>query len=219
MEWIFLQIQFKEKVLWTAITLFIFLVCCQVSVFLTLLHCITPEVARQLLHLCIVRFHCLGSCPQIVQTLSTGWESSWPPTGVMPFSVVGCLALTCFSSGTLMELGISPIVTSSLIMQVSEWGDLQEILFSAHHLQLLAGAKILEVGDTPKDRALFNGAQKCEWLLCLFFLRYDLWSVAVSVWDGHHYWTVHCVRYDWNLWAPIWARCWHLSHHHHPGEI
>lgn len=25
------QIQFKEKVLWTAITLFIFLVCCQVS--------------------------------------------------------------------------------------------------------------------------------------------------------------------------------------------
>lgn len=26
------QIQFREKVLWTAITLFIFLVCCQVSV-------------------------------------------------------------------------------------------------------------------------------------------------------------------------------------------
>jgi len=41
-----------------------------------------------------------------------------------------------------MELGISPIVTSGLIMQ------------------LLAGAKILEVGDTPRDRALFNGAQK-----------------------------------------------------------
>lgn len=45
--------------------------------------------------------------------------------------------------GTLMELGISPIVTSGLIMQ------------------LLAGAKIIEVGDTPKERALFNGAQKC----------------------------------------------------------
>lgn len=41
-----------------------------------------------------------------------------------------------------MELGISPIITSGLIMQ------------------LLAGAKIIEVGDTPKDRALFNGAQK-----------------------------------------------------------
>ena len=26
--------------------------------------------------------------------------------------------------------------------------------------QLLAGAKLIEVGDTPKDRALFNGAQK-----------------------------------------------------------
>jgi preprotein translocase subunit SecY len=46
-----------------------------------------------------------------------------------------------------MELGISPIVTSGLIMQ------------------LLAGAKIIEVGDTPKDRALFNGAQKCK-LIC-----------------------------------------------------
>lgn len=46
--------------------------------------------------------------------------------------------------GTLMELGISPIVTSGLIMQ------------------LLAGAKIIEVGDTPKERALFNGAQKCK---------------------------------------------------------
>ena len=48
--------------------------------------------------------------------------------------------------GTLMELGISPIVTSGLIMQ------------------LLAGAKIIEVGDTPKDRALFNGAQKCTYI-------------------------------------------------------
>ena len=41
-----------------------------------------------------------------------------------------------------MELGIGTIVTSGLIMQ------------------LLAGIKIIEVGDTPKDRALFNGAQK-----------------------------------------------------------
>ncbi len=45
-----------------------------------------------------------------------------------------------------MELGISPIVTSGLIMQ------------------LLAGAKIIEVGDTPKDRALFNGAQKRKFI-------------------------------------------------------
>lgn len=52
--------------------------------------------------------------------------------------------------GTLMELGISPIVTSGLIMQ------------------LLAGAKIIEVGDTPKDRALFNGAQKCKQSILCF---------------------------------------------------
>lgn len=49
-----------------------------------------------------------------------------------------------------MELGISPIVTSGLIMQ------------------LLAGAKIIEVGDTPKDRALFNGAQKCKHIYSIF---------------------------------------------------
>ena len=46
--------------------------------------------------------------------------------------------------GTLMELGISPIVISGLIMQ------------------LLVAAKIIEVYDTPKDRAPFNGAQKCK---------------------------------------------------------
>lgn len=54
-----------------------------------------------------------------------------------------------------MELGISPIVTSGLIMQ------------------LLAGAKIIEVGDTPRERALFNGAQKrkfCIWLILHFIV-------------------------------------------------
>jgi len=45
--------------------------------------------------------------------------------------------------GTLMELGISPIVTSGMVMQ------------------LLAGSKIIEVDQSLKeDRALFNGAQK-----------------------------------------------------------
>lgn len=66
-------------------------------------------------------------------------------SAVVVLSVVICFMLCgayIFITGTLMELGISPIVTSGLIMQ------------------LLAGAKIIEVGDTPKDRALFNGAQK-----------------------------------------------------------
>ncbi|XP_071960369.1 protein transport protein Sec61 subunit alpha-like 1 [Antedon mediterranea] len=93
------KIQFREKVLWTAITLFIFLVCCQIPLF--------------------------------------GIMSS---DSADPFYWLRVIMAS--NRGTLMELGISPIVTSSLIMQ------------------LLAGAKIIDVGDTPKDRALFNGAQK-----------------------------------------------------------
>lgn len=93
------KIQFREKVLWTAITLFIFLVCCQIPLF--------------------------------------GIMSS---DSADPFYWIRVILAS--NRGTLMELGISPIVTSGLIMQ------------------LLAGAKILEVGDSPKDRALFNGAQK-----------------------------------------------------------
>jgi len=93
------KIQFREKVLWTAITLFIFLVCCQIPLF--------------------------------------GIMSS---DSADPFYWIRVILAS--NRGTLMELGISPIVTSGLIMQ------------------LLAGAKLIEVGDTPKDRALFNGAQK-----------------------------------------------------------
>jgi protein transport protein SEC61 subunit alpha len=50
--------------------------------------------------------------------------------------------ISASNRGTLMELGISPIVTSGFIMQ------------------LLAGAKIIVVGDTPKQRAVFSGAQR-----------------------------------------------------------
>ena len=38
---------------------------------------------------------------------------------------------------------------------------MNSLILSGLIMQLLAGAKIIEVGDTPKDRALFNGAQKC----------------------------------------------------------
>lgn len=93
------RIQFREKMLWTAITLFIFLVCCQIPLF--------------------------------------GIMSS---ESADPFYWMRVIMAS--NRGTLMELGISPIVTSGLIMQ------------------LLAGAKIIEVGDTPRDRALFSGAQK-----------------------------------------------------------
>ncbi len=47
--------------------------------------------------------------------------------------------------GTLMELGITPIITSGMIMQ------------------LLAGANLIDVDfGLKEDRALFSGAQKCE---------------------------------------------------------
>ena len=94
------KIQFKEKILWTAVTLFIFLVCCQIPLF--------------------------------------GIMSS---DSADPFYWVRVIMAS--NRGTLMELGISPIVTSGMIMQ------------------LLAGTKIIDVDQGLKDdRALFNGAQK-----------------------------------------------------------
>lgn len=52
-------------------------------------------------------------------------------------------AILASNRGTLMELGISPIITSGTIMQ------------------FLAGANIITVDQSIKeDRTLFNGAQK-----------------------------------------------------------
>jgi len=94
------KIPFKEKVLWTAITLFVYLVCCQIPLF--------------------------------------GIRSSESSD---PFYWMRVILAS--NRGTLMELGISPIVTSGLVMQ------------------LLAGSKIIEVDQSSKEeRALFNGAQK-----------------------------------------------------------
>merc|ERR1712205_3875 len=91
---------FKEKVLWTAITLFIFLVCCQIPLY--------------------------------------GIKTN---AGSDPFYWMRVILAS--NRGTLMELGISPIVTSGLVMQ------------------LLAGSKIIDVDQGLKsDRELFQGAQK-----------------------------------------------------------
>jgi len=94
------KIPFKEKVLWTAITLFIYLVCSQIPLY--------------------------G-----ITTTDSADPFYWMKV------------MLASSRGTLMELGIGPIVTSGLV------------------IQLLAGAKIIEVDQSIKeDRALFNGAQK-----------------------------------------------------------
>merc|ERR1712139_555790 len=91
---------FREKVLWTSITLFIFLVCCQIPLY--------------------------G-----IKTSSSSDPFYW------------MRVILASNRGTLMELGISPIVTSGLVMQ------------------LLAGSKIIEVDQGLKsDRELFQGAQK-----------------------------------------------------------
>lgn len=87
--------------------------------------------------------------------------------------------------GTLMEQGITPIVTSGMIMQ------------------LLAGAGIIEVDYSVKeDRALFSGAQKCgtkpqyppklsyfnaDGLFCrylVFAIIISIGQAIVSVWSG-----------------------------------
>ena len=94
------RVEFKEKVMWTIITLFIFLVCCQIPLY--------------------------------------GIQSS---SSADPFYWVRVILAS--NRGTLMELGISPIVTSGLVMQ------------------LLAGSKLISVDQSLKDdRALFQGAQK-----------------------------------------------------------
>ena len=64
-----------------------------------------------------------------------------------------------------MELGITPVVTSGMIMQ------------------LLAGAQLIDIDFGLKDdRALFGGAQKCKWV----------W-VWVVVWDVELVWVVESV--------------------------
>mmetsp|Transcript_40074 Transcript_40074/g.98322 ORF Transcript_40074/g.98322 Transcript_40074/m.98322 type:complete len:487 (-) Transcript_40074:76-1536(-) len=93
-------VPFREKVLWTAITLFLFLVCCQIPLY--------------------------------------GIKSS---NSSDPFYWMRVILAS--NRGTLMELGIGPIVTSGLVMQ------------------LLAGSKIIEVDNSSKeDHKLFQGAQK-----------------------------------------------------------
>lgn len=94
------KVPFREKMMWTIITLFIFLVCCQIPLY--------------------------------------GIRSN---NSSDPFYWMRVILAS--NRGTLMELGISPIVTSGLVMQ------------------LIAGTKLIDVDQNVReDRALFQGAQK-----------------------------------------------------------
>lgn len=94
------KIPFKEKFMYTMVTLFVFLVCSQLPLY--------------------------------------GIKAS---EGADPF--YWARVIMASNRGTCMELGISPIVTSSMVMQ------------------LLAGSKIIDVDTSVKaDRDLLEGAQK-----------------------------------------------------------
>jgi len=94
------EIRFQDKVLWTAVSLFIYLVCCQIPVY--------------------------------------GIRAA---SGSDPFYWMRVILAS--NKGTLMELGISPVVTAGLI------------------IQLIAGAKLITIDErSEEDRALLNGAQK-----------------------------------------------------------
>ena len=93
-------IKFQDKVLWTAVSLFIYLVCCQIPVY--------------------------G-----IRASSNSDPLYW------------MRVILASNKGTLMELGISPVITAGLI------------------IQLLAGAKLIDVDESnAEDRILLNGAQK-----------------------------------------------------------
>ena len=99
------EIKKQEKFVWTAITLFIFLICSQIP-----LYGIYKSEGSDPLH----------------------WMR----------------VILASNRGTLMELGISPMVTSSMIMQV------------------LAGTRIIEVDQSLKqDRSLYEGATKCTFII------------------------------------------------------
>lgn len=112
------KIPFREKALWTMVTLFVFLVCCQIP-----LYGISPSKSGD------------------------------------PFYWIRVVLAS--NRGTLMELGISPIITSGLVMQ------------------LLHGSRIIEVNMSLKeDRALFQGAQK------LFSILITLGEAVAYVYSG-----------------------------------
>eukprot|EP00798_Chlamydomonas_sp_ICE-L_P013874 gene13874-19800_t len=102
------RVPFKEKLLYTVVTLFIFLVCSQLPLY--------------------------G-----IQTNSSSDPFYW------------ARVIMASNRGTCMELGISPIVTAGMVMQ------------------LLAGSKIIEIDNNVKsDRDLLAGAQKLLAVLITF---------------------------------------------------
>lgn len=146
---ILFQVPFNQKVLWTAVTLLIFLVCSQVPLY----GIMSSDSADPLYWMRVI----LAS-----------------------------------NRGTLMELGISPILTSGMIMQ------------------LLAGANLIDVDfNLKEDRALFGGAQKRE--LSDFLISFLQWLMMISFCPDHLPRSGHCVRTHGSIRPTKRSRRWRLS--------
>jgi protein transport protein SEC61 subunit alpha len=111
------EVSFREKVVWTAIVLIVFLIMSHMPLF--------------------------GVDPNV------GTDYLWAMRVIL-----------ASTRGTLMELGIGPIVTAGLVMQ------------------LLQGSKIIDVDfSDPDDRALFTGGQK---VLAMFMTAFQAIAYIVG---------------------------------------
>lgn len=111
------KVSFREKIVWTAIVLIIFLI--------------------------------MSHMPLYAVDRDVGTDYLWAMRVIL-----------ASTRGTLMELGIGPIVTAGLVMQ------------------LLSGSKIISVDfGNPEDRALFTGGQK---VLALFMTAFQAIAYIVG---------------------------------------
>ena len=123
------KIQFREEMPWTAINLFVFLVCCQIPLFglfsfscyieLSLCFCIVYSVSHT--KTCLSLIHTFLACIYYA-TKTARNTNDRSISGIMstdsaePFNWLRVILAS--TRGTLMEVGISLIVTSGLIMQL-----------------------------------------------------------------------------------------------------
>lgn len=128
------EIKKQEKFIWTAITLFIFLICSQIPLYGI--------------------YKSEGSDPLY-------WMR----------------VILASNRGTLMELGISPIITSGMIMQV------------------LAGTKIIVVDQSLKeDRVLYESATKRKLSIINIILH------SYSIRYPYYFRRSYCLCLFWNVW-------------------
>ena len=113
------EVSFREKFVWTAVVLIIFLI--------------------------------MSHMPLYGVDRTVGTDYLWAMRVIL-----------ASTRGTLMELGIGPIVTAGLVMQ------------------LLSGSKIIDVDfGNPEDRALFTGGQK---VIALFMTAFQAIAYIGGTW-------------------------------------